>query len=89
MSSLTRGDHADLFLTAQERMTVAISELPTLKKDEIPLDDSCPICLNSFESIYEGRTHNEGDLIGLTVEPLELRGVTKLEGCGHIFCRLE
>ncbi|PCH41495.1 hypothetical protein WOLCODRAFT_137425 [Wolfiporia cocos MD-104 SS10] len=79
----------EIFLSTHERMALAISELPTLAKESIPLGDSCPICLNTFESIYEGHVQNEGLSAEIAAEPVALMGVTKLEGCGHIFCRVD
>ena len=76
---------AELHLSVQERIQLAISRLPVLAKEEIPLDDSCPICINSFEAVLEGKVH-EG-LGEALLELDELAGVTKLVGCGHIFCR--
>ncbi|TFK83889.1 hypothetical protein K466DRAFT_602477 [Polyporus arcularius HHB13444] len=76
---------AELHLSVQERIHLAISRLPVLAKDDIPLDDSCPICINPFEAALEGKAH-EG-LGEAPSESDELAGVTKLVGCGHIFCR--
>jgi len=76
-------------LTVQERMGLAISRLPILKKEEIPLDDTCPICLNLFSHILEGTVQTDSTLVGLAPKHLVLGGVTKLEGCGHIFCRVD
>jgi len=77
--AMDAGDHDELevpvdLLSSKERLVAqVISELPILDKDSIPLDDSCPICLSSFDSlIAEDRDDNVG--------------VTKLNGCGHIFC---
>ncbi|OCH92209.1 hypothetical protein OBBRIDRAFT_886482 [Obba rivulosa] len=76
-------------LTVPQRMGLAISRLPILKKDEIPLDDTCPICLNLFSHILEGEVQIDSTLVGLAPKHLVLSGVTKLEGCGHIFCRVD
>ncbi|KAI9001385.1 hypothetical protein BD414DRAFT_533131 [Trametes punicea] len=77
----------DLPLPVQERIQLAISQLPLLAKEDIPLQDSCPICLNSFDAIVEGKSTT--DEVGR--EPPEsadeLAGVTKLVACGHVFCR--
>ena len=82
-----------VYLSLSERVEHAIAALPTLSKEEIPLDDTCPICLQGFEAIYEGRAHEDGLAMSSALpngaDPEELRGVTKLSGCGHIFCRLE
>ena len=81
-------DHliAELHLSVPERIERAISLLPALIKAEIPQDDSCPICLNPFDTIFEGSSLTE-----ITEEPTpapgEIAGVTKLVGCGHIFCK--
>ncbi|KAI0723108.1 hypothetical protein C8Q76DRAFT_721605 [Earliella scabrosa] len=76
---------AELHLSVQERIQLAISRLPVLSKDEIPLDDSCPICINPFEAILDGKAR-EG-LGEESPQDDELAGVTKLVGCGHIFCK--
>ncbi|CAL1701092.1 unnamed protein product [Somion occarium] len=75
-------------MTTLQRIAQAIHKLPTLNSDEVPAEDSCPICLMSFSSICSGSLQNEGtlDICGRTVQ---LRGVTKLEGCGHVFCRVD
>jgi len=52
-----------------------INNLPKLTELAVPLDDSCPICLMSFASIFCEKGQDEG--------------VTKLVGCGHLFCRKE
>lgn len=84
--------HPMEFLTLGERVEHAIAALPTLSKEEIPLDDACPICLQGFEAIYEGKAQEEVAVDnGLPngTDPEEHRGVTKLSGCGHVFCRFE
>jgi len=65
-------------LSPQARMEIFLSSLPALNKDsDIALEDSCPICLIPFTSIFAEDS---------SAEP-EAAGVTKLMGCGHIFCR--
>ncbi|KAL1937733.1 hypothetical protein VTO73DRAFT_12886 [Trametes versicolor] len=78
-------DISDLHLSIQERIQLAISRLPTLTHVDIPLNDSCPICLSAFDAILEGKAV-EGAR-GETPDSDELAGVTKLVACGHIFCR--
>ncbi|KAI0751562.1 hypothetical protein C8Q80DRAFT_1157952 [Daedaleopsis nitida] len=76
---------AELHLSVQERIQLAIDRLPALTKDDIPLDDSCPICINPFDAILDGKARE-----GLGEEAPqddELAGVTKLVGCGHVFCK--
>ncbi|TBU48996.1 hypothetical protein BD309DRAFT_948271 [Dichomitus squalens] len=79
-------DIAEAHLTVQERIQLAISRLPSLTKEQIPTDDPCPICLNPFDSILDGKTREElgGDP---APDSDDLAGVTKLVGCGHIFCK--
>ncbi|KAF7776690.1 hypothetical protein Agabi119p4_5083 [Agaricus bisporus var. burnettii] len=63
-------------LSATDRARQFAEKLPILSKDDIPLEDHCPICLVPFLEI-----------LSLTRDTLDDPGVTKLEGCGHIFCR--
>ncbi|RPD80671.1 hypothetical protein L226DRAFT_116675 [Lentinus tigrinus ALCF2SS1-7] len=81
-------DVAELHLSVQERIELAINRLPILVKEEIPLEDSCPICINPFEAVLEGKAHEGlGEASPGESDVDELAGVTKLVGCGHIFCR--
>lgn len=51
------------------------------------IDSSCPICLNSLLTIV---TEEEMALaMDSPATPVQSLGVTKLETCGHIFCRKE
>ncbi|SJL01879.1 uncharacterized protein ARMOST_05203 [Armillaria ostoyae] len=54
-----------------------IDSLAVLDKHAVPLQDSCPICLIPFTDFFDDGGDN------LTPDC----GVTKLDGCGHIFCR--
>ncbi|KAH9938325.1 uncharacterized protein B0H18DRAFT_11098 [Fomitopsis serialis] len=84
--------HSMEFLTLGERVEHAIAALPTLSKEEIPLDDACPICLQGFGAIYEGKAQEEvaaDNGLPNGTDPEEHRGVTKLSGCGHVFCRFD
>ncbi|KAI0772058.1 hypothetical protein BD413DRAFT_548014 [Trametes elegans] len=73
---------AELNLTTQERIQRAISRLPVLSKAEVPQNDPCPICLNPFDTLLDGKPVEAApDLES------HLTGVTKLVACGHIFCR--
>lgn len=56
-----------------------IDNLTVLDKYAVPLQDSCPICLIPFTDFFDDGGDN------LTPDC----GVTKLDGCGHIFCRNE
>lgn len=76
-------------LTPEQRIGHAITKLSTLTADQVTLDDSCPICLVPFSSIINGTAQNDGVLTGVAPKPVKLCGVTKLDGCGHVFCRVE
>jgi len=71
-----------------DRIRRLISALPVLKKDSVPLDENCPICLISFDVILgeekglECLTQEDGE------NEIANHGVTKLI-CGHLFCRKE
>ncbi|KAJ6520949.1 hypothetical protein B0H19DRAFT_1178225 [Mycena capillaripes] len=41
------------FLSIDERISTFINSLPVLSKDDIDIEDSCPICLTSFEDILQ------------------------------------
>lgn len=87
-------------LTTDQRIAKAVEQLPVLTAGQIPLEDSCPICLIPFPAILEDvswQKTSEGPLppstcvrgfVGNT-GPVHLGGVTRLAGCGHVFCRLE
>ncbi|KAI0650250.1 hypothetical protein C8Q79DRAFT_942822 [Trametes meyenii] len=78
-------DISELHLPVQERIPLIISRLPTLTKNEIPFEDACPICLNPFDLILEGKA---AEAVGpQTPEADNGAGVTKLVACGHVFCR--
>ena len=78
-------------LTAEQRITRAIVKLPTLTAEQITQDDCCPICLIPFSAILNHTAPSAGVLQHLPVAPdaVDLSGVTRLDGCGHTFCRLE
>ncbi|TFK43579.1 hypothetical protein BDQ12DRAFT_675206 [Crucibulum laeve] len=66
----------DAILSTADRICLAIEHLPVLSKDQVRLDDSCPICLMPLESLFIPPDDETDDA-----------GVTKLPGCGHVFCR--
>jgi hypothetical protein len=67
-------------MSPQDRIEIFLESLPVLNKDtDLVLEDSCPICLMPFASILAE---------DCSTEP-EIAGVTKLTGCGHMFCRKE
>ncbi|KAG7449315.1 uncharacterized protein BT62DRAFT_992354 [Guyanagaster necrorhizus] len=59
-----------------QRVGQLIQSLVVLEKHTVPLQDSCPICLIPFSDFFD-----DGDNLAPDC------GVTKLDGCGHIFCR--
>lgn len=73
-------------------ISLAIEGLPLLASEDLDvqsLDDHCPICLISFRSIFEKEEGGDGDVEGGEGEGKggeERKGVTKVEGCGHVFC---
>ena len=75
-------------ITTLDRIRFAISQLPTLNAKEVQLDDSCAICVSGFASILsdEAEAKQSSDFDADT--EIEL-GITKLIGCGHLFCRKE
>lgn len=56
-----------------------IQSLPSIAKNDVPVEDSCPICLVPFLDCFQEESGEDESSIG----------VTKLEGCGHLFCRKE
>ena len=78
-------EHADDLVphTTEQRIERAVQKLPTLSAHDVPLEDACPICLVSFSSVLAG------DTVSAEEQGKELAGVTRLQGCGHMFCRLE
>ena len=77
---------SDLHLPIQERIQLAISRLPALTKADIPSEESCPICLNPFNDILNDMAPPDSTADpGVKMDDME--GVTKLVGCGHIFCK--
>jgi hypothetical protein len=71
-----------VLLTTEQRIELVIQKLPTLAADDVPPEDTCPICLVPFARVLAGETaHPE--------QPGESPGVTKLTACGHMFCRFE
>lgn len=68
----------DALTTAYDLIKLAIDRLPILDKDAVAVDDTCPICLSSFRSIFADDNLDVADA-----------GVTQLVDCGHVFCRKE
>lgn len=85
---MENGIDIDALLTTEDRVRLAIDKLPSLTADVVNLEDSCAICLTGFASILS----DEAELKGLDQYDEELgfeAGITKLVGCGHLFCRKE
>ena len=63
-------------LADDDSITLSLSNLPRLTlKDIENADDCCPICLIPYRTILEQLVEDE-----------ENNCVTKIEGCGHVFC---
>ncbi|KAH7887798.1 hypothetical protein F5I97DRAFT_1926207 [Phlebopus sp. FC_14] len=67
-------------LALLRRVQDAVDDLPILDRDRVPKDESCAICLTPFSSILSVEIPYD------TLGNLE-SGVTKIIGCGHMFCR--
>ncbi|KAF9006427.1 hypothetical protein BDQ17DRAFT_282645 [Cyathus striatus] len=65
----------DAVLSVQDRIRIAIEHLPHLSLDQFHLDESCPICLFSFQTILSQN------------QQFQDIAITKVPGCGHVFCR--
>ncbi|EPQ58994.1 hypothetical protein GLOTRDRAFT_135989 [Gloeophyllum trabeum ATCC 11539] len=79
---------SEICLSPYDRARLLVSRLPELKPEAVDLDECCPICLLTFRTFFEegsgsGNENKEG---GYEQSDNE-RGVTKLVGCGHVFCR--
>ncbi|KZT29315.1 hypothetical protein NEOLEDRAFT_1175025 [Neolentinus lepideus HHB14362 ss-1] len=79
---------ANTCLNSYDRARLLVSKLPDLKREEVPSDECCPICLLTFRSFYEEDSASAMETKGKDGEDGGAeRGVTKLMGCGHLFCR--
>jgi hypothetical protein len=84
-----------LFITIPEKIKQFIRDLPVVPKGEVPLEENCPICLIPFSEIIKEeeeavkkKEESSAENVEKEEEPEELV-VTKLDKCGHIFCRRE
>jgi len=87
----------DALLPPAERIKAVLASLPVIGKEGVDLEEPCPICLLSFEGVFkeeeerlsgkERAEKNEGE--GQEEDWEDVGGVTKLVGCGHVFCRKE
>lgn len=75
-------------MSLDPEIALAIEGLPLLAPEDVPsLDDHCAICLISFRSIFEKEAEEkEEDEADGEGERVRRGGVTKVEGCGHVFC---
>jgi hypothetical protein len=87
----------DALLSPHDRIKTLLASLPVLGKDAVDLEEPCPICLMPFSTVLadeadaglnSAESNKEADKKGRDKEEV-LGGVTKLVGCGHIFCRRE
>ena len=87
----------DALLSPHDRIKNLLASLPVLGKDAVDLEEPCPICLMPFSSVLADEadaglnsTESNKDADEKEKDKEEaLGGVTKLVGCGHIFCRRE
>ncbi|KAG0709578.1 hypothetical protein DFH29DRAFT_884765 [Suillus ampliporus] len=70
--------YSERHLALFQRVKDALDDLPVLNASAIPKDESCAICLTPFDAILAGEMPQEGEIED---------GVTKVMGCGHLFCR--
>ncbi|KIJ20189.1 hypothetical protein PAXINDRAFT_7444 [Paxillus involutus ATCC 200175] len=82
METDTRLLYSERRLALLRRAEDAVDNLPVLEENIVPKDECCAICLMPFTSILAGDYSHEHD----NVDDVE-GGVTKVDGCGHIFCR--
>jgi hypothetical protein len=82
------GSDVSVLITTQERIRLFIDQLPTLNPNEVRPDDSCAICLTGFSSVLAEATEMKASNDFNADAEIEL-GVTRLIGCGHLFCRKE
>lgn len=73
----------------REELGNFVRSLPYLTAADIGEEEACPICLSPLEQILHGRGKSEAPQSSQSEAPAEHVGVTKLPGCGHIFCRIE
>lgn len=75
----------DALVPTQERIKQLLASLPVLRKEDLDLEESCPICLVPFGTVFE-EEEQERERQG--AETLA-GGVTRLVDCRHVFCRKE
>lgn len=74
--------YSERHLALFQRVKDALDDLPVVHDSAIPKDESCAICLTPFDAILTAEVPQE--------EEGEFEdGVTKVVGCGHLFCRKE
>ncbi|EPT00189.1 hypothetical protein FOMPIDRAFT_1023943, partial [Fomitopsis schrenkii] len=59
-----------------------MADLPAVGQEDIEPDDLCAICRGSLKDVSAGIEASTGEPISVAE-----RGVTKLPGCGHVYCR--
>ncbi|KAF9534881.1 hypothetical protein CPB83DRAFT_843090 [Crepidotus variabilis] len=82
----------DAVVPPQPRIKTFLESLPELHKRDVDLEESCPICLVPFGALF---AEHEAATSTATLDPSQefaeekrvAGGITKLAGCGHIFCR--
>ncbi|KAF5331676.1 hypothetical protein D9611_007717 [Ephemerocybe angulata] len=72
-----------------------VADLPVLQKTDVDLSDACPVCTTSFGELFDEEAEylKKVEAGGLQPEGKGKKeaeayfGVTKVEYCGHTFCR--
>lgn len=85
--------------SSRDKIRDVLAALPVLSKEAmagVDLEEPCPICLVPLSTVFaEEGAAAAAEKSGADEEGKEedneevLVGVTKLEGCGHVFCRRE
>jgi len=75
-------------ITTQDRIRLFVLQLPTLTPKDVHPDDSCAICLTGFSSIFADEAELKAS-DDFDVDTEVESGITRLVGCGHLFCRKE
>ncbi|KAH6914951.1 hypothetical protein BKA70DRAFT_1257534 [Coprinopsis sp. MPI-PUGE-AT-0042] len=81
-------------IEVQNQIRNAIRDLPVVGKAEVDVEEMCPICLTPFSSLFAEAIEESGCMNDLTSPPggyseeeSLVFGLTRIEVCGHIFCR--
>lgn len=81
----------------QQLISSAVKNLPVLREADVDPEEMCAICLNTFKAVFleeEEYVRKHKRSLGLKETSKEgeedlLLGLTKVDYCGHTFCRRE